>query len=94
MTWYQIQNDVAVLNLKIQPKAKQTAFLETLDTVKKIAVKAPPQDGEANTALIKFLADFFKLTQKEINLVRGHTSRLKVIKIPCTVYVKERLTTL
>ena len=44
-----------------------------------IALQAPPVDGAANAALLRFLADRLRLPRNAITLVRGASSRLKWI---------------
>lgn len=47
--------------------------------VLKARVRAAPENGEANTALVKLLAKFFGLPSSQIVLSAGHTSRIKTI---------------
>jgi uncharacterized protein (TIGR00251 family) len=47
----------------------------------KIRVAAPPEDNKANKALIVLLSEHFELPKSAICIVRGHTSRLKLIEI-------------
>jgi uncharacterized protein (TIGR00251 family) len=47
----------------------------------KIALTAPPIDGEANEALIAFLAEALRLPRARVSLVSGATSRSKILRI-------------
>jgi hypothetical protein len=47
----------------------------------KIRLTAPPVDGAANEALIKFLSDTLDLSKSQVEIVSGQTSREKRIKI-------------
>jgi hypothetical protein len=47
----------------------------------KIRLTAPPVDGAANEALVKFLSDTFSVSKSQIEIVSGHTSREKRVKI-------------
>lgn len=38
-------------------------------------------DGQANTAVIQLLAKHFGVPKSTIEIVRGHTSRLKVVRV-------------
>ena len=42
---------------------------------------APPVDGKANEALIKFVAETLKLPKSAVNLKSGQTSRRKVLEV-------------
>jgi uncharacterized protein len=46
-----------------------------------IRVKAPPVDGRANDALCEFVARRLGVAPSKVELVRGHTSRDKVLRI-------------
>jgi len=47
----------------------------------KIAVTAPPEDGKANSALIKLLAKKLRVPPSTLSIVGGHTQRLKVVHV-------------
>lgn len=59
------------------PRAKVTEVVDLSGDRCKIRVKAPPVDGEANKALVEFLARLFGLTKKQVALERGATGKLK-----------------
>ena len=46
-----------------------------------VHLRALPIDGEANIYLIKYLANFFEVSQSNIALTKGHRSKHKFIKI-------------
>jgi uncharacterized protein (TIGR00251 family) len=68
------------INLKIVPNAKQEKIVPENDGYK-VYIPAPAVDGKANAYLIKFLAGHFKVRKSAITLVRGETSRHKVVDI-------------
>jgi uncharacterized protein (TIGR00251 family) len=47
----------------------------------KIRLAAPPVDGKANTALLLFLSQVFKVPKDAVVLLRGHSSRQKQVQI-------------
>jgi uncharacterized protein (TIGR00251 family) len=47
----------------------------------KIRLTAPPVDGAANEALVRFLADTFSVAKSHVEIVSGHTSRDKIVRI-------------
>lgn len=49
--------------------------------VLKVRVRARPVEGEANTALLKFLAKTLGVPKSAVTLQRGGQSRLKMIQI-------------
>ncbi|PJD94956.1 MAG: YggU family protein [Legionella sp.] len=79
--WYEYKNDVIRLNLYIQPGAKSNEISGLHDGALKIRLNAPPIEGRANEALIKYLAKCFDVPSKQIKLIRGEKSRRKTFEI-------------
>ena len=46
-----------------------------------VRVKEPPREGKANRAVIKLLAEYFKVSQGSVSVVSGLGSRNKIIEI-------------
>lgn len=76
------------LAIFVKPNAKQTRLVEIKDGVLHIALHAKPQEGEANKELIRFLADYFDIPKSQIDLIKGHHSRHKVVSVPARAQVK------
>ena len=70
------------LAVRAQPGAKKTTIIgiygEGASAQLKIAVQAPPIEGRANTALVKFLAELFGIPKSSVELMTGELSRSKV----------------
>ncbi len=80
--WLRVAADGHItLTLHIQPGAKKTEFAGLHGDALKIRLAAPPVDGKANEALIKFVAETLKLPKAAVNLKSGQTSRRKVLEI-------------
>jgi uncharacterized protein (TIGR00251 family) len=47
----------------------------------KIQLQAPPVDGKANTALIRFIAKLLDVPQAQVELVSGVSSRRKAVRV-------------
>ncbi len=75
------QSDGVLLSVKLQPRASANEIGEALGNELKIKVTAPPVDAAANEALVRLLADTFDCSRNQVELVRGHTSRHKVVRI-------------
>jgi len=76
-----VQADGILLSIKLQPRATANQVGEPLGDELRMKVTAPPVDAAANKALVKLLADILDCPRNRVELVRGHTSRHKVIKI-------------
>ena len=80
--WFRQAADGRItLTLHIQPGAKKTEFAGLHGDALKIRLAAPPVDGKANEALIKFVADVLDLPKSAVNLKSGQTSRRKVLEV-------------
>jgi uncharacterized protein (TIGR00251 family) len=70
--------------MKIQVKVKPSSRTEELgregDSFM-VKVKEPPQEGKANRAVIKLLAQHFGVPQSQIKILSGFRSRNKVIEV-------------
>jgi uncharacterized protein len=75
------QCDGVLLSIKLQPRASANEIGEAFGSELKVKVTAPPVDSAANEALVRLLADTFACGRNHVELVRGHTSRHKVVKI-------------
>lgn len=81
MTYYSHHPDGITLSLKISTKSSRTGPLKILGDQLTWGVSAPPVDGKANKFLIESIAQHFKVSKKSIEIIRGETSRNKVILI-------------
>ncbi len=75
------QSDGTLLSVKLQPRASANEIGEPLGDELRIKVTAPPVDAAANEALIKLLAEKLDCARGRVELVRGHKSRHKVLKL-------------
>ncbi|MCA1938086.1 MAG: DUF167 domain-containing protein [Dechloromonas sp.] len=80
--WYRFGKDgSATLTLHIQPGAKKTEVAGLHGEALKIRLAAPPVDGKANDALLRFVAEQLDLPRAAVTLKSGQTSRHKVVEI-------------
>lgn len=80
--WFRVAGDGRVtLTLHIQPGAKKTEVAGQHGDALKIRLAAPPVDGKANEALLRFVAETLGLPKSAVNLKSGQTSRRKVLEI-------------
>ncbi|HUI68354.1 MAG TPA: DUF167 domain-containing protein [Nitrospirota bacterium] len=69
------------LSIRIQPRASKNEITWMENGELKIRLTAPPVDGAANEALIRFLADTLSVTMSQVEIVSGRTSRDKIVRI-------------
>ena len=72
----------AALTIRVTPRARKTEFSGILDdgTVR-IRISAPPVEGKANKALIKFLSKVLKVRKNQIEIVAGEKGLDKIVSI-------------
>lgn len=69
------------LRIRVQPRASRERVLGERDGVVAIALTAPPVDGTANAALLRYVARLLGVPRSRVTLVRGHTGRDKCIAV-------------
>ena len=72
----------ASIAVRVIPRAKRNEIVGLLeDGTLKVRLTAPPVDGKANRALLKFLSDAFGIQKSDIEILSGETSRTKLIRL-------------
>ena len=66
-----------MVNVRVIPRASKNQIQGVLGDALKIRLQAPPVDGKANDALVRFLADTLRLPARNISLLSGETGRNK-----------------
>lgn len=69
------------LAIKAIPNAPRSEVVGWLGDALKVKIHAPPVEGKANDALCEFLAATLGLPRRAVTLLRGDTSRQKVVRI-------------
>ncbi len=72
------------LKVKVIPSSSKDCIAGWLENSLKIKVKAPPEKGKANKAVIKVLEKILDLPKGSIDITGGTTSSKKVIEIHCS----------
>ena len=65
----------------VQPNASRSEIVGLHGDALKVRLAAPPVDGVANEALIVLFAELFQRPRHAITIVRGATTRRKIIDI-------------
>jgi len=69
------------LQLKVIPSSSRDCIAGWLEGTLKIKVKAPPEKGKANKAVIRVLEKSLKLSKGSVNIESGFTSCNKIVEI-------------
>ncbi|KTD18202.1 DUF167 domain-containing protein [Legionella jordanis] len=79
------------LEVKVKPGAKQNKINLVDEAGLQISLQASPQEGKANKMLIQYLSKLLAVPQKRILILRGNTSRNKLLSIEVEGREQERV---
>ena len=71
----------AVLEVLVQPRSSRSRVAGEHGGRLKIQLAAPPVDGEANAALLAFLAGVLGVKRADVTLLAGETGRRKRVRV-------------
>ncbi len=81
MPWLREVPGGVILEVLVQPRASRTRVVGEHDGRLKVQLAAPPVDGEANAALVDFLAREIGARRSDVTLERGDTGRRKTVRV-------------
>ncbi len=71
----------AVIPVRVQPNARRDELAGFLEDTLRVRVTAPPEAGRANRAVTALLSHVLGLAATQDKIVRGHTSRRKLVAV-------------
>ena len=70
------------MRVKVVPRSPRTELAgEMADGTIKIHIAAPPDKGQANEELCKFLARHYGVPKGSVEILSGHTSTRKLVRV-------------
>lgn len=69
-----------IFNVRVTPHAKQNKVVTDGDVLR-VYTTVAPENGRANMAVVELLADYFGVAKSKITVLRGQTSRTKIIAV-------------
>ena len=82
MKWLSEQSDGVAIAVRVVPRASRTGVAAVEEEWLRVRLQAPPVDGQANKVLVRWLAKELKISSGDITLLRGATTRLKLLHLP------------
>lgn len=70
-----------LIEIKVKPQSGRQLCTLDKSGLLKCFLKSPPEGGKANEELIKFLSKALSIPQNSINIIRGASSRSKLLRI-------------
>lgn len=74
-------NAFATLSIRVVPRSSREGVAGCEGGVIRIRLNAPPVEGRANEALVRFLARALGVPRARVSLVSGETGRNKIVRI-------------
>ena len=71
----------ALLALRVAPGPARSTVVGRHGSAWKVRVTAPPENGRANAAVVRLLADVLAVPARDVTIVSGHTSRDKTVEL-------------
>ncbi len=68
----------------MQPRASRTELAGEQGDLLRVRLTAPPVDGAANAALVRFLAERLGVPRSAVRVVAGQRGRTKVVEVDGT----------
>jgi uncharacterized protein (TIGR00251 family) len=81
MTWATAAGDGTRVALRVQPRASRNEVAGLHGDTLKVRLAAPPVDGAANEALVRYLAEILAVPRAAVTLVGGQSSRSKAVQV-------------
>jgi uncharacterized protein len=69
------------LRLRVSPGAARAAIVGRHGEAWKVRVTAPPENGRANDAVVRLLAETLSLPRAAVTVVWGHGGRDKIVEL-------------
>jgi uncharacterized protein len=67
--------------LKVVPGSRRDRIVGALGDRLKVKVSAPPEDGKANRAVCRLLAEALGVSERDVEVIAGHSSPEKVVRV-------------
>lgn len=84
------RGDRILVEVAVSPGAKSDAVRGEVEGAVRIALRARAREGRANVALVEFLAARLGLPKRDVEIVRGKTSRRKTVAVAGSTPAKVR----
>ena len=70
-----------LINVKVKANARQNSVQKVDENNFVVFTTTTPENGKANKSVVELLSDFFCIAKSKITIIRGQTSKNKVIEI-------------
>lgn len=81
LTWCSAIPGGVRIAVQVQPGAKKTEVVGVHGDALKLKLQAPPIEGRANEALVKFLSSVLSVPRSAVVITHGQTNRRKLVEV-------------
>jgi uncharacterized protein (TIGR00251 family) len=74
-------NGAVTFAVKVVPRSSKNKIELAEGDALKVRLTAPPVEGKANAALVKFLAEALGVSRAQIEIVSGEKSKQKIVRV-------------
>ena len=79
--WLSPREGCVFLDILVAPRASRDRIMGVHDDRLKIQLAAPPVEGKANDALVRFLADALGIARAQVEIVGGPANKRKTVRL-------------
>jgi hypothetical protein len=76
-----VRGDEVWFPVRVQPRASRDGAHGIRAGALRVSLTAPPVDGEANAALIEWVASALRVPRRDVRIAQGETSRSKIVAV-------------
>ncbi|HEY3251475.1 MAG TPA: DUF167 domain-containing protein [Ignavibacteria bacterium] len=69
------------IKVKVKTNSRKNEIIEVSENYFEVKVSVPPEKGKANERVIELLSKHYKISKSRINIIKGETSKEKLIEL-------------
>jgi uncharacterized protein (TIGR00251 family) len=70
-----------IIKIKVEPRSSKSGIVGPYGDSLKVKLTSPPVEGKANKELIEVLAKEYGIPKKNVEIVSGHNSKSKTVRL-------------
>ena len=83
-------NNSLIINIKVEPRSSRSGIAGPYGNGLKVKLTSPPVEGKANKELIEVIAKEFKISKKDVEIIKGKKSKNKVVRLTGVKSIEDR----
>lgn len=79
--WCEDRGGSVILSIRVQPNSSREGVGDVQNDALTVRLNAPPVEGRANAALVRFLSKRLDVAKSKVTIVRGDRGRNKTVSV-------------